>query len=202
MASLALTCGFYAAVESDDPLFRLSMATAYGGLVLLAATLFVGPVNLFRARPNPVSTDLRRDLGIWSAALGLVHFGVGLQVHMRGKWWTYFLDENARLIPVRADLFGLANYTGLVGTIVLALLLVISNDLSLRQLGTSRWKAVQRWNYVGGVMVVVHGVAYQIIENRAIPLVATFTSICVLTLVVQLAGRRRTLTSRSPARVS
>jgi sulfoxide reductase heme-binding subunit YedZ len=40
------------------------MATAYVSLALLAATLVTGPINLLRRRPNPVSTDLRRDLGI------------------------------------------------------------------------------------------------------------------------------------------
>ena len=41
---------------------RWSMATAYVGLALLGATLALGPLSVLRRRPNPVSTDLRRDV--------------------------------------------------------------------------------------------------------------------------------------------
>src|SRR5688572_18251144 len=66
--------------RDHNRLFRVSMATAYVSLTLLAATLVTGPLNVLRRRPNPVSTDLRRDLGIWSALLGLGHVATGLMV--------------------------------------------------------------------------------------------------------------------------
>src|ERR1700676_4467886 len=44
-----------------DFLSRASCATAYPALVLLAATLLIGPWKWLRNRPNPVSSDLRRD---------------------------------------------------------------------------------------------------------------------------------------------
>src|SRR5262245_40844369 len=70
--------------------FKLSMASAYTALVLLGATLATGPWNVLRGRPNPVSTDLRRDIGIWAGIVGLVHVAVGLQVHAGGDIWLYF----------------------------------------------------------------------------------------------------------------
>src|SRR5690606_27502731 len=57
--------------DSDNVTFLLSMATAYASLLLLGATLVIGPWNVIRGRPNPVSTYLRRDLGIWAGLLAL-----------------------------------------------------------------------------------------------------------------------------------
>ena len=67
---LALTSGCSAVLYFTRPyrdvLSRASFATAYPALLLLAATLLLGPWNLFLRKPNPVSSDFRRDLGIWA----------------------------------------------------------------------------------------------------------------------------------------
>lgn len=189
--------------QSDDALFLWSMATAYVAMALLAATLWTGPLNVLRRRRNPVSTDLRRDLGIWAALVGLAHVVVGLQVHFRGRMWFYFVrevEETTELV-LRTDLFGFANYTGVLATLVLALLLGLSNDLSLRRLKAARWKSLQRWNYALFGLVIVHGAAYQVIENRHLPYVVLLAMLAVATLAVQLAGfRERRSTSSSLAR--
>jgi methionine sulfoxide reductase heme-binding subunit len=172
---------------------QLSMTSAYASLVLLVASLAVGPVNVLRGHPNPVSTDLRRDIGIWCGMLALVHTFFGLQVHMAGRFWLYFvypLEETQRL-TLRHDLFGLANHTGAIATLLFVLLLALSNDAALRRLGTRRWKLLQRASYVGFAFIVLHGVAYQWIERRAVPLILVFAALCVGALVLQLAGFRR-----------
>lgn len=85
----------YLALDSNDTIWLISMATAYVALVLLAVTLALGPLNVLRRRPNPVSTDIRRDVGVWAGVLGFAHFGVGLFVHFRGRPWLYFMWESA-----------------------------------------------------------------------------------------------------------
>src|SRR5712691_8629984 len=133
LASAALTAGIYYLVHSPYMLVRLSMASAYAGLAFLCITLATGPWNILRKRPNPVSTDLRRDIGIWAAILGLAHVVVGLQVHMGGDMWQYFFYPPApRRLLARFDSFGLANYSGLAVALILAVLLGLSNDRSLR----------------------------------------------------------------------
>src|SRR5215471_3115707 len=87
---LAVTSGLVMAgvsgpLGSGDGLHRASMASAYASLVMFAATLVIGPLNVLRGRPNPVSSYLRRDIGIWAGLLALVHVVVGLQVHLRGR---------------------------------------------------------------------------------------------------------------------
>jgi sulfoxide reductase heme-binding subunit YedZ len=190
LISAALTIGIFYAIQAGSTLFRLSMASAYAGLALLSASLVIGPWNVLRHRPNPVSTNLRRDIGIWAGIIGLAHVVVGLQVHMQGKFWLYFLypPDQAHFLPLRYDPFGVANFTGLGSTVVLILLLGLSNDLSLRVLGTRRWKTLQRWNYAGFALVVVHGVLYQLIEKRQLLFVGLFSIMGLLVVALQVSG--------------
>ena len=82
-----------------DVLSRASFATAYPALVLLAATLLIGPWNVLRQQRNPISSDLRRDIGIWAGALGLLHTAVGQNVHLRGHPWLYYVYEQKTITP-------------------------------------------------------------------------------------------------------
>ena len=146
-----------------DLISHLSIATAYPALFLTGAAILLGPWNVIRGRANPVSFDLRRDLGIWAGIMAVLHTGIGLNVHLRGRPWLYFVNEHHR---IRHDLFGFGNDTGLIAAILFLLLLSLSNDISLRRLGTRKWKSLQRWTYGAIVLTVAHGVAYQQIEKR------------------------------------
>ena len=172
---------------------RISLASAYVALGLLAVTLSLGPLNVLRGRPNPVSFNLRRDFGIWSAVLGVAHTAIGLTVHFTGRMQLYFLPppDQRGLLGLRADPFGAANHTGLLAVLLLLLLAAISNDLSLRRLGTARWRAVQRWSYVLLALTVAHGALYQILEKQRLILVGLFASMALGVLTLQLARWRR-----------
>ncbi len=172
-----------------DVISRLSIATAYPALFLTAAALSIGPWNVLRGRTNPVSFDLRRDLGIWAGIMALLHTGIGLNVHLRGRPWLYFIDQHHQL---RHDLFGIGNDTGLLATLLFLLLLAISNDLSLRRLGTSTWKSLQRWTYMAVALTLIHAVAYQVVEKRQAAYDALLWSTIAMAAVLQLAGWWRT----------
>ena len=191
VSSVVATIGLFFVVPGST-LGRVSLATAYVGLALLAWTLFTGPFNILRRRPNPVSTDLRRDVGIWAGILSIVHVVVGLQVHQGGNIWKYFFfSPQPHVRDVRYDPFGLANYTGLVATLVVLLLLGLSNDVSLRRFGRYRWKALQRLNYAVFALVVAHGAVYQVIEKRRLVFVLVFAATVGAVSLVQAAGFRR-----------
>lgn len=183
-------------LDSEYPVFLLSMASAYMSLALLGLTLLLGPWNVLQDRPNPVSTLLRRDIGIWAAILALVHVGAGLQVHQPDSMELYFLFPPGRgIIPLRYDAFGIVNWLGLFAGGIALVLLGISNNLSLRMLGARRWKKVQRWNYGLFGLVIVHGAGYQLLEGRAAPWVAVITIVAAVVIGFQVAGyrvRRRT----------
>lgn len=163
------------------------MGTAYSGLALLAVCLCLGPWKVLRRRPNPVSTDLRRDVGIWAGILALAHTGIGLTVHLRGRMWMYFFRQ---LHPLRIQntQFGAANYVGLGAALLFLTLLAISNDYALRSLKTRRWKSIQRWTYAAAILTVLHGALFQGVEGRKAPWLAAYWCIVAVALGFQAAG--------------
>lgn len=194
----AIALAFFYVLPSPDPTWRLSMGTAYAGLMFFAATLIIGPLNILRRLSNPLSSYLRRDIGIMAGVLALAHTVIGLQVHLSGDFAQYFFYRTPNGIDsFRGDLFGLANYTGLAVTLIALVLLVISNNLSMRILGATRWKATQRWNYLGAFLLLAHGLLYQAVENRTIRLVAGLLVVAAAVTIVQAFGfLARTLNHR------
>ena len=185
--AVAITVTVFFATPPPDFRHRLSMGTAYAALAFLAYSLWLGPWNVLRARPNPVSFDLRRDVGIWAGMLALLHTGVGLTVHLRGRMWMYFF-KRLHPLTLQKNEFGFANYVGVGAAVLFLLLLAISNDLSLRRLGTRRWKSVQRWAYAAFALTVAHGIAFQLVEKRHLPWVVFFALIVAAALVAQAFG--------------
>jgi sulfoxide reductase heme-binding subunit YedZ len=193
---------FYVMRPIRDAITRVSFATAYPALIFIAATLLIGPWNLLRGKRNPVSSDWRRDLGIWAGILSLIHTVIGQDVHLRGRPWLYYIygSREAHVLPLRHDLFGFSNYTGLFSTLLLLLLLATSNDYALRALGTPRWKQLQRTNYFAFALAGAHAVGYQAVEKQRIPFVAVVLATVLITAVLQATGytrrRRKSLEER------
>lgn len=190
---LALSCASTAALyftrSYPDVVMRFSFSTAYPALVLLAATLLLGPWKVIRRRANPLSSDLRRDIGIWAGILGIAHTAVGQCVHLRGRPWLYYVySPQEHHHGMRHDLFGFANYTGALGVLLLACLLATSNDRSLRQFGKAGWKGIQRWNYAVIVLVAAHAVGYLVIEKQKLPFDSAIAACIGLVMVAQLWG--------------
>jgi len=185
--AVAIAALAYAATPPPDVRHRLSMATAYGALAFLAVSLWLGPWNVLRRRPNPISFDLRRDVGIWAGIIAIVHTAIGLTVHLRGRMWMYFFKA-IHPLKLQNSQFGFANFTGLAAALFFLMLLAISNDLSLRTLGTLRWKSLQRWTYAAFALTVAHGIAYQLIEKRQLPWVFIFTALMIAVAAIQILG--------------
>lgn len=173
---------------------RLSFASAYPALILISATLMIGPLRLIGGKRLPVSIDLRRDVGIWAGMTGVFHAVVGQCVHLRWRPWLYYVFKDWRkehFLPIRYDAFGLANYAGLIAAFILLLLLATSNDASLRKFKPAGWKKLQRWNYACFPLTAIHTFLYQVgIEHQALAFVATAIAAVVLTLLIQCLGYR------------
>jgi sulfoxide reductase heme-binding subunit YedZ len=187
-------CAFvlYVTRPFPDVLTRLSFATAWPALVLLAVTLAIGPWRALQNKAHALSLDLRRDIGIWAGIVGVLHAGVGQCVHLRGRPWLYYIYEHWQAMPVRYDLFGLSNHAGLVAALVLLALLATSNDLSLRRLGLSRWKSWQRWNYACFALAALHTFGYLLGIEALKPAFIAVATFCVLVTVTlqSLAWRK------------
>jgi len=198
--NLALTAFLYGVLSFIYPspqsrIFCWSLATGYVAAALLAITLSLGAWKILRGRSNLVSTDLRRDIGIWCGVLSIAHVIIGLNVHMK-SWTLYFVTETGGL---RTDFFGLANYSDLAATLVVLILLTTSNDFSLTVLKSKSWKAIQRWNYVFAALVALHAFLYIAVEKRIVPFVFIFGAFLVWTLIIQAVGFQKWRQSRMEA---
>ena len=191
MALVTAAGCWYAVVSQPDlPLVHsLTIGTAYVALAQLAATLLIGPWQLLRrGARNPANINLRRDIGIWAGLVGTAHVVFGFQVHMGGNILHYFIRPDSWMPQI--NVFGAANFLGLGATLILLLLLVLSNDLSLRKLKGRRWKAIQRFNYVLFALVLLHTFGYQFEVERIWILPAASIAVAALVLAAQAAGYR------------
>ena len=201
LVSSAAVLMIYTHRPSPDFWSKASFATAYPALFLVLASLAIGPTNVLLRRPNPISIDLRRDIGIWAGILSIAHTVIGQNVHLRGRPWLYYIyaPREHHWFPIRHDAFGFANYTGLACTLLVAALLATSNDYALRRLGARQWKSLQRWNYAAFALAAAHAYGYQEgVEHQHLPWVLLISVGIALTLAIQIAGwlRRR---NHSPA---
>ena len=191
--TLGLASGF--ALASLQP-FRssfnaVSLVTAYASIALLCATLLFGPLHVLKGGRPIVSTSSRRHLGVWSGVFAIVHVAAGLNVHMGGRYLDYFFAPatGGSLRPPRMDAFGLANDVGLVATLFVIALMVISTDDWVRSMGPARWKRLQRGAYWLTAFAFSHGFLYQALEaRRAVPVLALVLILGVI-CGYQLAGR-------------
>lgn len=175
---------------------RLATASGYLATGLLAITLLIGPVNLLRRRRTPLSTDLRRDVGIATMAMSVAHVVFGFLVrHGDGQILGYFFAAGDRS-RVLTTSFGIANWLGLLAAVVVVGLAVISNDLALRKLRARRWKQLQRLTYVLFALVVAHSIFYGALWRKTSPYTWILALATALVLVGQGIGirlwRRRT----------
>lgn len=183
-------CGLaflYAPTSSVDEV--LSIGSGYVGLVLLALSLLIGPFNLLRKRKNPVNIDFRRDVGIWAGITGLLHVVISLQLYNNGDILSYFFTRGSQGDTFLGfDLFNLSNYIGLAATVILAALLITSNQLSLRYMKGKRWKLVQRFNYPLAILVVLHTFGYQALNVREGIFALSVIVLSLLVVAAQLGG--------------
>ncbi len=166
----------------------LTIGLGYVGLIMLAVTLLIGPLNLYWKRKNPVNIDLRRDTGIWAGIAGVLHVIFSLQISLTADIWGYFFNPDTPRLEPRFDLFGISNYVGLIATVILVVLLVTSNQLSLRWLKGKRWKLIQRFNYPLVILVLIHTIGYLILNLRESFFYYGVIGTSVLVLVAQIAG--------------
>jgi sulfoxide reductase heme-binding subunit YedZ len=166
----------------------ITYTSGYLSIVLFAVSLLLGPINLILRRKNPISTYIRRDIGIFGGILGIIHSVVGLFMHFIGKPWLYFVKEVGDNLIIRFDLFGLANYTGLFGALILILLLIISNDYFLGKLKVVKWKNLQRFTYLMFLLVIAHSIFYRLNANKEDLIIFLYLPMFLIVLAFQLNG--------------
>ena len=162
---------------------QLSISTGYLALGFVGLTLLIGSLNLLLRRRSPVSSYLRRDIGIWAAVAIVAHVILGVR-SMGINFYYFFIDEGRP----RVNSFGWGNWTGLVALVIVVGLLTISTDRSLRELKAKRWKSLQRLNYVLFAMSVLHAFFYGALLRATSPFTLVLFFIAGAVFAAQAIG--------------
>jgi len=161
---------------------RLSVASAWLCMALLVAVLVIGPLQRRDGRPPALNIYLRRDLGCWAALLGWLHFVAGNVVAMNALYvGTFVRGVAAPPGPaIREILFSGGAILGLIVAVLFLLLLAISSDRAIRLLGLARWKKLQWSAHLVLWLTILHGIAYQVLEARYLPMLGLLAASAVV----------------------
>jgi DMSO/TMAO reductase YedYZ heme-binding membrane subunit len=169
---------------------RVSLMTSWICMALLTAALLVGPLQARRTGRPLLNHPLRRDLGVWGALAGLIHFALAFKYSMNMEYMAAFIDGAADGPSplVRRALYKWSVIGGIAIAVLFALLLALSSNAALRGIGARWWKRLQRTSYVAFLLTAAHGVVFQVIEARSLPLVLLFAALTSAVIAGQLAG--------------
>ena len=185
--TLYLLIGFL--VPEGKQVGFLIIALGYLSLLLIGITMIIGPLNLMRSRRNPVNIDLRRDVGIWAAIAGCWHVLLVFRgTVLNGQILQYFLQADCCGYRLQLDVYGFSNDFGLFATLLLLLLLALSNAVSLRILKGKWWKRMQRLTYPLALLAVAHTLGYQYLNVRGQFLFVMVLILIILVLTCQACG--------------
>jgi len=171
-----------------DLITYLADSTAYIAIIILAISLMVGSFKLLLNQSNPISYNFRRDLGLTGGVLTIVHSVTGLFVHFRGNCWQYFFTKTGEGFTIRLDNFGLANYFGLFSALLILLLMISSNNYSIRKLSPGRWKNFQRLTYLMFILAITHCVYYRVVLNSTGLIYSFYLPMLLIILGFQIIG--------------
>lgn len=154
--------------EPATALDRVSLLTAWLCFGLLVAALALGLLTALRTGRPTLNSLLRRDLGIWAGLTGLAHLAAATGEVMQPAYFNrYLTGPDGPPLPGWPDWLGNTSIVGgyLVG-ILFVVLLLLSNNWSLRRLGPARWKQLQGMSTTAFILTVAHGILFQVIERR------------------------------------
>ena len=153
LVALALT-----ARADWSPMHRWNRALADASMVLVASAMAIGPLSRLW-RPFVIVVPFRRELGIYSIVLALTHSLVvvlgWVELDLLRLIGLEFHRGLQRYVMVQHG-FALANVVGALALVYGIVLATTSNDVSIRSLGPTVWKFVQRGTYVYWWLVVMH----------------------------------------------
>lgn len=156
---------------------RIWRATGDASLILLYLALLAGPLARFWPKVAAPLLRYRRELGIWSGLLALLHTILILDGWVRWDAMRFlgyeFVPELGRLARMEPG-FGLSNLIGLVALAITLMLVATSSDWAVRKLGASAWKFVQYSSYTVFYLSALHSAYFLFMQftqsfHRAVP---------------------------------
>jgi sulfoxide reductase heme-binding subunit YedZ len=181
------------ATPADTLIDHLSISTAWVCLVLIAVALTLGPYLQRRSGVRPINHYWRRDIGVWAALAGIVHFVVATDVSMNPAYLEAYvlIDASGLSAPARDQFFTWGSIVGTLAGVLLLILFCISNDWSLRRLGAARWRKVQWLAYPTFLLTALHGLMFQLLESRALIWVGVLILVSAAVVGLRLQTHRQ-----------
>jgi len=128
-----------------NPVEKLLHLTGEIAIWMLGAVLALTPLRTLFAR-NPIIAALnrhRRYIGVGACVYGLLHFACHL---------LYQGDVDDILSSFTKPFI----WFGLAGLIILFVLMVTSNNISMRMMGGRNWKRLHRLAYIAAALLIYH----------------------------------------------
>ncbi|RJL07383.1 hypothetical protein D3P06_01200 [Paracoccus aestuarii] len=158
VATVILVYAFGSVHGQWSPMHRWNRAFADASVLLLGLTMTLGAIpRLFRQSAKWL--PWRRELGIYSVLLALVHTTIILEGWVE---WNFPRLFGFEFHPVDLEYvmlqhgFGLANAIGILALGIGFILMLTSSDRAVRLLGSATWKTVQMTALVFWALVVAH----------------------------------------------
>jgi sulfoxide reductase heme-binding subunit YedZ len=179
--------------DYQGPPYLGHLVLADTSLVLLCLILVLGAVARFAPRLRPV-VPWARELGIGMFVTASLH--VVILLAPDDIWVPFLSERNSFGMNLGTDLWGAANWVGLIALGYGLILAAISNDLSQRWLGRG-WKFVQRQAYTLFVLVWLHTAAFVLLDaGHGSSFLLWFWAFTAMAVVAQFAGFVHTVRSR------
>lgn len=149
LASIFVVCLLRVQV-ADDQLYYIQLEQTFGLLcmVMLYLTLIVSPIKNMIGTPEWMKNLIfaRRATGVSATYFALLHAGVALWGELGGL-------SGLGLLP---DKFVWPLIYGAAALVILCVLAFISLDKLVALMGYPRWKWLQRWVYLCGILIIMH----------------------------------------------
>lgn len=188
-------------LDSGSQTDAISITSAYLCLSYLVIALLIGPLTVIRKGRSPSNSYIRRDIGIWAALNGLLHFYLANVLSMNTEYLDYYISNfpHPPSAEIRNSLYMWGTIVGYLVALLFILLLSLSNDWAVRKVGIKWWKRLQQTAYLIFIFTVVHAFAFQVLEDRQKiwMLVIAFLSVIVVWLQIRGYLARKSKNNKS-----
>ncbi|MEB1807392.1 MAG: ferric reductase-like transmembrane domain-containing protein [Bacillaceae bacterium] len=167
--ALILSYLFFLSRGQWDPMHAWNRAFGDVSLLFLSVIMLLGTLSkIFKSLTKWLVW--RRELGVWTGVTAIVHIIIILDGWIQWQMFRlFFVFSNFVADWVLHPGFALGNILGIVALVYVLILMVTSNDLSIKLMGNRAWSYVQQRAHIFYVLVVLHTSYFLYLHNPEAP---------------------------------
>ena len=165
---IVLAYVFFQSRGQWDPMHAWNRAFGDVSLLYLSIIMLLGALSKL-IKVNKLLI-WRRELGIWTGVTGIVHVLIILEGWVEWQLFRFFFVFSGFTGDwVLHPGFALGNILGIVALVYALILMLTSNDFSLKWMGNKTWSYVQSKTHIFYVLVVLHTAYFLFLHNFSAP---------------------------------